>query len=138
MCWEYIDIIASNIPQMKIKAVSQWTATFNTQRKPKKCWCLLGNLSSGLFYHKKKSRTVQGLFQNFSKIPGLSRTLFKFQDFPGLFSNSRTFQDWWEPSYYIQAFIQAVEFLSLVKWSWGLEVLSAIQPAHGIALLGFQ
>ena len=30
------------------------------------------------------SRTSQGLFQNFSKIPGLSRTLFIFQDFTGL------------------------------------------------------
>ena len=109
MCWEYIDIIASNIPQMKITAVSQWTATFNTQRKLEKCWCLLRNLSSGLFDHKK----IPGLFKDFSKISA------KFQDFPGLFSNFRTFQDWWEPSYYIQAFIQAVEFSSLVKWSWG-------------------
>ena len=77
---EYIDIIASNIPQMKIKAVSQWTARFNIQRKPEKCWCLLRNLSFGLFSHKK----IPGLFQNVSKIPGLSKTLFKFQGFPGL------------------------------------------------------
>ena len=90
MCREYIDIIASNIPQIKIIAASQWTARFNIQRKPKKWWCLLINLSFGLFDHKKNP----ALFQNFSKIPGISRTLFKFQDFPGL---SRTFQDWWEP-----------------------------------------
>ena len=80
MCWEYIDIIASNIPQMKIKAVSQWTARFNIQKNPKKCWCLLRNLSFRLFDHKK----IPGLFQNFTKIPGLSRTPFKFQDFSGL------------------------------------------------------
>ena len=29
-------------------------------------------------------KEIPRLFQNFSKIPGLSRTLFKFQDFPGL------------------------------------------------------
>ena len=64
-----IDIIASNTPQMKIKAVSQWTARFNLQRKPEKCWCLLRDLSFGLFDHKKipgLSRTLQ--------IPGISRT----------------------------------------------------------------
>ena len=77
---EYIGIIASNIPQMKIKAVSQWTARFNIQRKPEKYWCLLRNLSFGLIGHKK----IPGLFQSFSKIPGLSKTLFKFQGFPGL------------------------------------------------------
>ena len=70
MGWVYIDITASNIPQMKITAVTQWTATFNIQRKSKKCWCLLRNLSSGLFDHKK--------------IQDSSRTLFKFQDFPEL------------------------------------------------------
>ena len=70
-----IDIIASNTPQMKIKAVSQWTARFNIQRKPEKCWCLLRDLSFGLFDHKK----ISGLFQNFSKISA------KFHDFPGLF-----------------------------------------------------
>ena len=32
---------------------------------------------------QKKFMTFPGLFQNFSKTPGLSRTLFKFQDFPG-------------------------------------------------------
>ena len=37
MCSEYIDIIASNIPEMKITAVSQRTARFNIQRKPEKC-----------------------------------------------------------------------------------------------------
>ena len=87
MYWSYIDIIAFNISQMKITAVSQWTATFDIQRKPEKCWCLLRltyYLSSGLFDRKRNCRTVPGLFQNFSKIPGLSRTLFKFQDFPGL------------------------------------------------------
>ena len=64
-----IDTIASNTPQMKIKAVSQWTARFNLQRKPEKCWCLLRDLSFGLFDHKKipgLSRTLQ--------IPGISRT----------------------------------------------------------------
>ena len=79
--WEYIDITALNIPQIRITAVSQWTARFNIQRKPKKYWCLLGNLSFGLFDHKKK-------FQDFSRtfwkvqFPRLSRTLFKFQNFP--------------------------------------------------------
>ena len=84
---QYIDIIASNIPQMKIKAVSQWTARFNIQRKPEKCCCLVRNLSFSLFDHKE----IPGPFQDFSKIsakfqdfPGLSRALFKFQDFPGL------------------------------------------------------
>ena len=77
MGWVYIDITASNIPQMKITAVTQWTATFNIQRKSKKCWCLLRNLSSGLFDHKKNP----GLFQDSFQIPGLSRT---FQDFPEL------------------------------------------------------
>ena len=80
MCWEYIDITASNIPQTKFIAVSQRTFRFNIQRKPEKCWCLLKNLPFGLFDHKKIPR----LFQNFSKIQGLSRILFKFQDFPGL------------------------------------------------------
>ena len=55
---------------MKITAVSQWTARFNIQRKTEKCWCLLRNLSFELFDHKK----IPGLFQNFSKIPGHSRT----------------------------------------------------------------
>ena len=84
MWWEYKDIIASNIPQMKIAVVTQWTARFNIQRKPEKCCCLLRNLSFGLFDHKK----IPGLFQDFSKIsvkfldfPGF---FFKFQDFPGL------------------------------------------------------
>ena len=45
---------------MKIKAVSQSTARFNIQRKPKKCWCLLRNISFGLFDQIK--------FQDFSKI----------------------------------------------------------------------
>ena len=85
-CAENIKILLHpiHIPQMKIKA-SQWTARFNMQRKPKECWCLLRNLSFGLFDHIK----IPELFkvQNFSKIPyipGLSRTLFKFKD-------------WWEP-----------------------------------------
>ena len=86
----YIDTAASNIPQMKIKATSQWLikqlikqfARF-MQRKPKKCWCLLRNLSFGLFDHKK----ISGLFQDFSK-----KISAKFQDFPGLSSTSRTFQ----------------------------------------------
>ena len=85
MCWVYIDIIdiiATNIPHMKITAVSQWTARFNIQRKPKKCCCFLINPSFELFDHKKNP----GLFQDFFKISA------KFQDFPGLFSNS-----WWEP-----------------------------------------
>ena len=93
MCWEYVDIIASNIPQMKITAVSQWIATFNMQRKSEKCWCLLRNLSSGLFNLKKNSRNVPGLFQNFSKISGLSSIFQDFFQIPGL---SRTFQDWWD------------------------------------------
>ena len=83
MYWEYIDIIASNIPQIKITADSQWTARFNIQKTTEKRWCLLRNLSFGLFDHKK--------FQEFSKISA------KFQYFPGLFSNSKTFQDCWEP-----------------------------------------
>ena len=73
-CAENINIIASNIPQMKIIAVSQWTARFNMQRKPEKCWFLLRNLSFGLFDHKK----IPGLFQDLSKISA------KFQDFSGL------------------------------------------------------
>ena len=32
---------------------------------------------------QKQFMTFPGLFQNFSKTPGLSRILFKFQDFPG-------------------------------------------------------
>ena len=80
MCWEYADITEPNIPQMKIKAVSQRTARFNIQRKPEKCWCLLRNLSFGLSDHKK----IPGHFQDFSKI------LAKFQDFPKLFSIPRT------------------------------------------------
>ena len=83
MCWEYIDIIASDIPQMKIKAVSQWTAIFNIERKPEKCRCLLRNLPFRLFGYKK----IPGLCQDFFKISA------KFQGFPGLFSNSRAFQD---------------------------------------------
>ena len=66
---------------------SQWTARFNIQRKPEKCWRLLRNLSFRLFDHKK----IPGIFQDFPKIsaefqdfPGLSKTLFKFQNFPGL------------------------------------------------------
>ena len=93
MCWVYIDIIdiiATNIPHMKITAVSQWTARFNIQRKPKKCCCLLRNFSFGLFDHKKNSRTFLWVLQNFSKSPGLSRTLLKFQDFPVLSWTSRS------------------------------------------------
>ena len=88
MYWSYIDIIAFNISQMKITAVSQWTATFDIQRKPEKCWCLLRLTISLLDCLTAKE--IAGLFQDFSKISA------KFQDFPGLFSNSRTFQDWWE------------------------------------------
>ena len=97
----YIDTVASNIPQMKIKATSQWLikqlikqfARF-MQRKPKKCWCLLRNLSFGLFDHKK----ISGLFQDFSKkisakFPGLFPTFQGSLQLPGL---SRSFQDWWE------------------------------------------
>ena len=84
MYCKYIDIIASNIPKMKITAVSQWTARFNIQ-----AWyagvyleiSLLGCLTT------KK-------FQDFSI------TSAKFHAFPGLFSNSRTFQDWLEPCPY--------------------------------------
>ena len=61
---------------MKIRTVSQCTARFNIQSKPDKCWGLLRNPSFRLFDHKK----IPGLFQNFSKIPGLSRTL----QIPGL------------------------------------------------------
>ena len=90
-CAEYnIDIIAPNIPQMKITAVSQWTARFNIQRKPEKCWCLLRNLSFGLFDHKK----IPVLFRDFSKIS------VNFRTFQGSFRTrelSRTFQDCWEP-----------------------------------------
>ena len=82
MCWEYIDIIASNISQIKITAVSQWTATFNIQRKPDKCWCLLRNLSFGLFDHKE----IPGPFQDFSRISA------KFQDFPGLVGTMNGYQ----------------------------------------------
>ena len=73
---------------------SQWTARFNIQRKPEKCWRLLRNLSFRLFDHKK----IPGIFQDFPKIsaefqdfPGLSKTLFQIPEL------SRTFQDWWEP-----------------------------------------
>ena len=90
MCWVYTGIIAPNIPQMKITAVSQWTARFNIQRKHEKCWYLLRNLSVGLFDHKK----ISGLFQNFSKISGLSTTFQDSFQIPGL---SKTLQDWWEP-----------------------------------------
>ena len=73
----YIDTVASNITQMKIKATSQWLikqlikqfARF-MQRKPKKCWCLLRNLSFGLFDHQK----ISGLFQGSLQLPGLSRS----------------------------------------------------------------
>ena len=37
---------------------------------------------------QENSRTLPGL-QNFSKIPGFSRTLFKFQGFPGLVGTMR-------------------------------------------------
>ena len=72
---------------MKITAVSQLTATFNIQRKSEKCWCLLRISLLDCLTTKK----IPGLFQDFSKISA------KSQDFAGLFSNSRTFQDWWEP-----------------------------------------
>ena len=92
MCWEYIDIIASNIPQMKITAVSE--LIHSTYRgSPSKCWCLLRNLSFGLFNHREIPRP----FHNFSKIsvkfldfPGLSRNLFKCQYFSGLSRNGRS------------------------------------------------
>ena len=70
MCREYIDVIASNIPQMKIKAITR----FNIQRKPEKYWCLLEISPFRLFDHKK----IPGLFHDFSKI------LAKSQDFPEL------------------------------------------------------
>ena len=76
---EYTDITALNIPQIRITAVSQWTARLNIQRKPKKYWCLLGNLSFGLFDHKKK---FQDFSRTFSKVQQNSKI---FQDFPGLF-----------------------------------------------------
>ena len=79
MYWEYIDIIASNIPQKKIIAVSQWTARFNIRVSPKNAGVYL-EISFALFDHKnfqQNSRTFQDYFQ----IPRLSRT----------------FQDWWGP-----------------------------------------
>ena len=63
MYWEYIGIIASNIPQKKIIAVSQWIARFNIRVSPK---------NAGVY---------------------LEISFAKFQDFPGLFSNSKTFKD---------------------------------------------
>ena len=51
------------------------------------------------FQQNSKFQDFLGLFSNFRtfqdyfQISGLSRTLFKFQDFLGLFSNFRTFQD---------------------------------------------
>ena len=59
----------------------------NPESSAQKCWCLLRYLSFELFDHKK----IPGLFQDFSKLSA------KFEDFPGLFSNSTTFLDWWEP-----------------------------------------
>ena len=109
MWWEYIDIIASNIPQMKIAAVTQWTARFNIQRKPEKCCCLLRNLPFGLFDHKK----IAGLFQDFSKIsakfldfPGF---FFKFLDFPGFFFKFLDF-----PGF----FFKFQDFPGLVRTMW--------------------
>ena len=92
MCWEYIDIIASNIPQMKIIAVSELLdSTYRESRKNAGVYleiCLLDCLTT------KK-------FQDFSKISA------KFQDFPGLLSSSRTFQDWWKPCH-SQFFLKAL------------------------------
>ena len=68
---------------MKIKAFSQWIARFNIQRNPKNVGVYLEISLLDCLTTKK--------FQDFSKIST------KFQGFPGLFSNFRTFQDWWEP-----------------------------------------
>ena len=86
MCGEYIDIIPSNIPQMKI-AVSQWTARFHILRKPEECWCLLRNLSLDCLtakYFQDFPRTFPKFQKKFQDFPELLRTLFKFQEFPGL------------------------------------------------------
>ena len=97
-CAENIDTIPFNIPQMKITAVNQWTATFTIQKKPQKYWCLLRNFSSELFDHKK--------FQN------CSRTFPKFQQ------NSRTFQDWWEPCHSCMSSenVKTIKLLLIKYW----------------------
>ena len=69
MCWEYIDIIASNIPKWKSKQLVSELLDSTYRGSPKNAGVYL-EISFGLFDHKE--------------IPGLSRTLFKFQDFPGL------------------------------------------------------
>ena len=76
----YIDIIASSTPQMKIKAVVSELLDSTYRASPKNVGAYL-EISLLDCLTKKK---IPGLFQNFSKIPELSRTLFKFQDFPGL------------------------------------------------------
>ena len=79
----YIDIIASSTPQMKIKAVVSELLDSTYRASPKNVGAYL-EISLLDCLTKKK-------FQDFSKISA------KSQNFPGLFSNSRTFQDWWEP-----------------------------------------
>ena len=80
------DIIASNKPQMKIKAVSQRTVRFNIKGKLKNVGVYL-EISLLDCLTTKKS---QDFSRTFPKFQQNSRIL---QDFPGLFSNSSTFLD---------------------------------------------
>ena len=84
MCWEYIDIIASNIPQMKITTVSELLhSTYRGSPTNAGVYLetsLLDFLTTEKFHDL--SMTSPKFQQN-------SRT---FQDYPGIFSNASTFQ----------------------------------------------
>ena len=115
MWWEYIDIMASNIPRMKITAICQWTARFNINRMSEYAGVYL-EISLLDCLTTKKS-------QDFSKISA------KFQDFPGLFSNSRTFQDCWEP--WIMIILNfLMNYVLTIVWAW--RKLSHISKIRGL------
>ena len=75
MCWKYMGIYASNIPKMKITAVSQWTARLTYKGSPKNAVVYLEISLLDCLTTKK----IPELFYEFYKISA------KVQVFPGLF-----------------------------------------------------
>ena len=67
----HIDITSSNTRQMKIKAVSQWTARFNIEKKPKNVGVYLEISLLDCLTTK-----IPGFFQDYSySFPGLYNSL---------------------------------------------------------------
>ena len=117
MWWEYIDIIASNIPRMKITAVCQWTARFNINRMTEYAGVYLE--ISLLDWPQRNPKTFPKFQQN-------SRTFQDSFQIPGL---SRTFQDCWEP--WIMIILNfLMNYVLTIAWAW--RKLSHISKIRGL------